>query len=303
MIGFDQDCVQRFVFERARVRGEIVRLDASWRELLRRHEYPPAVRNALGELMAACALLAATVKIQGGGLVLQIQGGEPVGLLVVECQADLTLRGTAMYHKGVEELGEQATLRALTRGSRCVLTIDPGEGKQLYQSVVPLEGVSTAEVLQRYMERSEQIDTRFVLAADENRATGLMIQKMPALGGTAPVADDPALWDRVGGRLDGITRADLLARPLNELMHQLIDADELQLFESMKARFRCRCSRERVAGVVRMIGAEEARSVIAEQGKISIRCEFCGEAWSFDAAETEAALAAPDEGTPEPADA
>jgi molecular chaperone Hsp33 len=174
---------------------------------------------------------------------------------------------------------------------------------QLYQSVVPLEGVTTAEVLQRYMERSEQIETRFVLAADENRASGLLVQKMPALGGTAPTVDDPTLWDRVGARLDRITREDLLTRPLNEVMHLVLEADELQLFESMKARFRCRCSRDRVGGVIRMIGADEARSVIAEQGKISIRCEFCGEAYTFDAGETEVALAGPEGDTPEPADA
>ena len=304
MIGFDQDCLQRFVFERARVRGEIVRLDASWREMLRRHDYPPGVRIALGELMAASALLAATLKIQGGGLVLQIQGGDPVGLLVVECQADLTLRGTAMYNRGVLDLGENATLRALTRGGRCVLTIDPGQqGMQLYQSVVPLEGGTTAEVLRRYMERSEQIDTRFVLAADAQRATGLLLQKMPAVGGTAPTREDEGLWDRVAARVDAVAREDLLTKPLNDVLQQLLQGDELQLFESMKARFQCRCSRDRVAGVIRMIGAEEARSVIAEQGKISIRCEFCGEAYAFDADETEAALADSGSDTPEPAEA
>src|SRR5512141_1089689 len=91
------DRLQRFVFERARVRGELVRLDEAWREVRRRREYPAPVRSALGELTAASVLLAATVKFEGGGLVLQIQGGQPVDLLVVECQPDLSLRAMARW--------------------------------------------------------------------------------------------------------------------------------------------------------------------------------------------------------------
>jgi molecular chaperone Hsp33 len=302
MIGFDQDCVERFVFEDARVRGEVVRLDGSWREIVRRHRYPTPVQDALGELSAACVLMAATLKIQGGGIVLQIQGGSPVGLLVVECQADLTLRATAMWEPGVSDFGPDHTLRGLALGGRCVLTIDPGQGeKQLYQSVVPLEGVTTAEVLERYMARSEQIESRFLLAANGERAAGLLLQKMPGAGGRPPGADDPGLWARVGERLDHLSPSDILSRPLSDVMRQLLAGDRLSRFDTMSARFQCRCSRDKVAGVIRMIGAEEARSVIDEQGHISVTCEFCRETYVFDPAQTEAALSDEGSATPIPA--
>ena len=85
--GHDEtDALQRFVFEHARVRGELVRLDAAWREVRRRREYPEPVCSVLGELTAASVLLAATLKFEGGALVLQVQRGKPVDLLVVECQ-------------------------------------------------------------------------------------------------------------------------------------------------------------------------------------------------------------------------
>jgi molecular chaperone Hsp33 len=120
------DRLQRFVFERARVRGGLVRLDAAWREVRKRRHYPPAVLTTLGELTAASVLLATTVKFEGGALVLQIQGGRPVELLVVECQADLSLRAMARWDGGLGALGPSPSLHDLAQGGRCVLTLDPG---------------------------------------------------------------------------------------------------------------------------------------------------------------------------------
>src|SRR5512143_3079267 len=149
----ETDALQRFVFERARVRGELVRLDETWRELRRRREYPDVVRDALGELTAASVLLAATLKIEGGALVLQIQGGHPVDLLVVECQADLTLRAMARWDGGLPAVGPHPTPHDLAGGGRCVITLAPGGGLTAYQGIVPLEGHTTAQVLERYMAR------------------------------------------------------------------------------------------------------------------------------------------------------
>ena len=299
----DGDALQRFVFERARVRGELVRLDRSWQEVLRRHAFPLALRPALGELMAACALLSATLKLEGGALVLQIQGGGPVSLLVVECQSDLTLRAAATWEGDFAELGPAPPLRALTSRGRCVLTLDPGPGRSAYQSVVPLEGLTVAEVLERYMVRSEQLDTRFVLCSDEHRATGLLLQKLPAKGGRplAPDSEDSDLWDRAAHLLATLTREELLGLPAQEILRRLFHQENLRVFESMPVRFGCRCSRDRVGRVIRMIGAVEARSILAEQGEISVTCEFCKERYVFTAAQAEEALRDLSAGTPPPA--
>jgi molecular chaperone Hsp33 len=286
----DRDSLQRFVFERARVRGELVRLDASWREVLRRHPYPPALRTALGELMAACALLSATLKLDGGALVLQIQGGAPVTLLVVECQSDLSLRAVAKWEGDLSALGPEPTLSALAAGGRCALTLDPGPGKQAYQSVVPLEGRTTAEILERYMARSEQLETRLSLAADERRAAGVLLQKLPQAGGRATADEDDDLWDRASLLLRTLSREELLARPGAEILRRLFHQEDLRIFESMGLRFSCRCSRERVGGLIRMIGAGEARALLAEKGEIMVTCEFCNETYVFDPGQTEAAL-------------
>jgi molecular chaperone Hsp33 len=285
------DALQRFVFERERVRGEFVRLDATWREVRRRREYPEVVRGALGELTAASVLLAATLKFEGGALVLQIQGGHPVDLLVVECQADLSLRAMARWDGGLPELGSHPTLHDLAGGGRCALTIDPGRGRASYQGVVPLEGRTTAQVLERYMARSEQIATLFSLAASEERAAGLLIQKLPEAGGRATPDADPDLWNRVGHLAATLTRAELLELPGRDILRRLFHHEDLRLFETMPVRFACRCSRERVAGLIRMVGADEVRQALADRGTIDVTCEFCGERYAVSREEAQRALA------------
>jgi molecular chaperone Hsp33 len=294
----ETDALQRFVFERARVRGELVRLDESWREVRRRREYPAVVASVLGELTAASVLLAATVKFEGGALVLQVQGGRPVTLLVVECQPDLALRAMARWDGGLAALGDHTTLHDLASGGRCVITIDPGPGLAAYQGVVPLEGRTTAQVLERYMARSEQIGTLFALAAREDRAAGLLLQKLPDAGGKPADDGDPDLWNRVGHLAATLTRHELLELPGREILRRLFHEEQLRLFESMPVRFACRCSRDRVAGVLRMVGREEVRLALAERETLDVRCEFCGQAYTFTREDAARALADAAGGTP-----
>jgi molecular chaperone Hsp33 len=295
----ERDALQRFVFERARVRGELVRLDESWREVRRRREYPAPVRTALGELTAASVLLAATVKFEGGSLVLQVQGGRPVDLLVVECQSDLTLRAMARWDGGTASLPAAPGLHELAAGGRCAITIDPGPSRVAYQGVVPLEGTTTAQVLERYMARSEQIATLFALAASEDRAAGLLLQKLPDLGGrTAPDAD-PDLWNRVGHLAASLSRVELLELPGREILKRLFHDEDLRLFESVPVRFACRCSRARVAGVIRMVGRAEVRHALDERGTMEVRCDFCGQTYSFSREEALRALADETGSTPQ----
>jgi molecular chaperone Hsp33 len=288
----ERDTLQRFVFERARVRGELVRLDACWREMSGRGAYPEPLQGPLGELTAACALMAATLKLEDGGLVLQIQGQGPVSLLVVDCRSDLSLRAMAKWEGDLSGLGTQPSLRALTSGGRCVLTLEPDGAGQVYQSVVPLDGVGATDVLERYMQRSEQIETRFRLAADADHARGLLLQRLPPRGGSAePERDvDPDLWNRSSLLLETLTRAELLELPGEEILRRLYHEEDLRLFESLPVRFACRCSRERVRGVLRMIGPQETRSLLEERGEIEVICDYCRERYVFDRSQAEAAL-------------
>ena len=163
--------------------------------------------------------------------------------------------------------GPRPSLHDLAAGGRCALTIDPGAGRTAYQGVVPLEGRTTAQVLERYMARSEQLGTLFALAANEERAAGLLLQRLPDAGGKPQPDADPDLWNRVGHLVATLRRQELLELPGREILRRLFHQEDLRLFESKPVRFACRCSRERVAGVLRMVGAEEVRHALPRRAR------------------------------------
>jgi molecular chaperone Hsp33 len=270
------------MFEHAAVRGEIVHLDATWKAVLARRDYPLALRTVLGELMAAAALLSATLKFSGS-LIMQIQGGGPVKLLVVECGADLTMRAMAHWNG---DLAEGAALPELVGEGRFVITIDPKKGRQTYQGIVDLEGGSVAAVLENYMQRSEQLDTRIWLASDSHGAAGLLLQKMP----DSPEADTDA-WNRAVHLGATVKPRELLDLPAREIIHRLYHEEDIRLFDSSPVHFGCTCSRERVANTLRMLGYDEVRSLLEEAGSIEANCEFCNHHYVFDAVDAEQVFA------------
>lgn len=278
-----RDTLQRFVFEHAAIRGEIVHLDSAWRAVLERHDYPPAVRNLLGELMAAAALLSATLKFKGS-MILQIQGNGPVNLLVVESTSERTLRGMAQWN------GELTALPfpELVGQGKFVITIDPKEEGQRYQGIVSIEGETVSEALENYLARSEQIDSRLWLAADTEQAAGMLLQKMPA----GHADEDTDMWQRTSHLGATITRDELLGLPARDILHRLYHEEDLRLFEGEAVRFHCSCTRERVVNVLRMLGYDEVRSIIAERGAVDVDCEFCNQHYRFDSVDVEQVFAA-----------
>ncbi len=265
------DALHRFLFEHAAIRGERVHLDASWRTVLERHGYPPILVQLMGELTAAAVLLAATLKLQGS-LILQIQGRGAIKLLVVECTGDLQLRATAKWE------GElHGDLAEMVGDGRFAITLDPKNGSQAYQGIVALEGGSVAEILQHYMARSEQLETRLWLAADENGAAGMLLQKLPE-----KESHDADAWERVTRLADTLQRDELLELPTMELLHRLYHEEDVRLFEAQPVSFHCGCSRDKVAAMLKMLGREEVESILVEQGTVEIHCEFCNQRYEFD---------------------
>lgn len=285
-----RDSLQRFMFEHAAVRGSIVHLDSTWQAVLERREYPPLLRNMLGELMAAAALLAASLKFTGS-IILQMQGEGPVKLLVVECMSDLTMR--AMAHWEGEIVG--ASLDELVGAGRFVITIDPRDGGKTYQGIVAISGQSVADALEDYMSRSEQLETRMWLGADGNQAAGMLLQKMPG----RDADPDPDAWQRAVHFASTLKRKELLGLPAQQIIHRLYHEEDIRLFDPQAVNFYCPCSRERVAGMLRLLGHEEVQSMLSEQDAIEVACEFCNKHYMFDRVDAEQAFAS-DVTTPAP---
>ena len=307
------DQLHKFLFEGLPVRGVLVRLDSSWRELLARrtsasdggHAFPAPVRALLGEMAAASVLMQANLKFNGA-LILQMHGDGPVKLAVAEAQPDLSFRATAKVVGMVPaDLADDARLAALLNvhgQGRCAITLDPQDrhpGQQPYQGVVPLHGdqkeplQKLSQVLEHYMLQSEQLDTCLVLAANDEVAAGLLIQRLPMAGGANLAgeviisADEDHIgrspdYQRIAMLAATLTPDELLSLQPAELMQRLFWEETLRVFEPQTPRFACRCSRERVAGMLRGLGADEVLSLVAERGEAEVGCDFCGAMYRFD---------------------
>jgi molecular chaperone Hsp33 len=290
-ITLNQDTLQKFIFDNAAVRGQFIDISATWREVLSRHAYPTAVKKLLGQMVGAAALLSANLKFNGS-IIMQIHGDGPVRLLVVECDAELRLRATAKLDPEAviaDDATVQTMLNAHGKG-RFIITLDPADkvpGQQPYQGIVPLDGDDVATVIENYMLRSEQLDTRLWLAADDNVSRGLLLQKLPDHGGKTgvePLTQEDALetWNRAVILGSTLKEQEILETTVDVLMERLFWEETIRVFDPLKPSFHCTCTREKVGNMLKMLGREEVDSVLEEQGHVGVNCDFCGQHYDYD---------------------
>ena len=301
------DFVQRFAVEHQLVRGQFVRLGPAWLALREHGDYPASVRRLLGEAVSAAVLLASTLKFRGE-LTLQLQGDGAVRLLVAQCTHDFRVRAVARFDSA-RVAAAADDFAALAGQGTLVVTVETDRQGARYQGIVPIDGCSLAASLEHYFASSEQLPTGIVLGADDYGAAGLLVQRMPDHGGT-PAAGTPAAGtlgaatgvDRAAGTdstfaaaraaIAGVQADELLARPAEELMRRSFAGLDLRVHDSQPVAFRCRCSAPRVAGMLRALGAAELDAIVAEQGAVTVTCEFCHKPWRFDAVDVSRLLGA-----------
>lgn len=282
----DRDLSQRFLFEHLAVRGELVHLNQSWQEILKRHEYPENVQNILGEMAAAAVLLSATLKFNGS-LVMQIQGNGPLSIAVVEATSGRTLRGLAQWQGDVSDMD----LLQMVGDATLRITITPEDGDR-YQGIVDLSSGDIRQALEDYMLRSQQLETRLWLFADSTQAGGMLLQKMPQDMESDWIDEDQDAWSRVSLLADTVHRDELTLLGFEELLYRLFNEEEVRVFEKHPVSFRCSCSRDRVKDVLRMLGYEETQSILASEGVIGVHCQFCNHYYEFDKVDAEELFAA-----------
>ena len=271
-----QDVTQRFLFEHADVRGELVSLNDSYREILSRHAYPEPVKELLGEMLAAAVLLSTAIKFDGL-LIMQARSSGPLSMLMVECSSQQEVRGIARYSDDLN--GE--SLAELMPDGVLAITIDPAQG-QRYQGVVTLEGATLADSLANYFGSSEQLPSRFRLLADGQSARGFMLQALPASQQTDP-AEREESWNRLGTLADTLTVEELKALDNQTILRRLYHEEDVRVFDERPVCFRCTCSKERSGNALISLGREDAFNLLAEQGgEIEVDCQFCNTGYRFD---------------------
>ena len=280
------DALQHFLFDHTPIRGNLVHLNNTYQQVLQHQSLPTVLKHALGELMAASALLTATLKMDGV-MVLQLQSKGALKLLVVECSSDLNIRATAKWDETQTSQMAEYRFVDLVKNGQFVITLDPKEG-EAYQGIVPIEGESIADMLQNYMLRSQQIDTSLWLYCDDISACGMLLQKLPDFGGTVESSkkalnQDADAWNRMNHLANTVSNDELQNLAAETLLTRLFVDEDVRLFEPKPTQFYCSCNQNSVASMLRMLGEDELKSIVAEFGKIEVNCDFCNMQYVFDA--------------------
>ena len=272
------DLSQRFIFDDADIRGETVHLDGALQDILAVHQYVPGVSQLIGEFLAAAVLLSTTLKFEGK-LILQARSEGQIPLVMVECSNTLQIRAIV---RGAERATSTRFDQLLGSG-QLAITVEPTRGNR-YQSIVPLVEDSLAHSLDAYFEQSEQLATRFWLAADQHRAGGMLLQQLPAQD-EADSAQRAEQWQHVCALAATVTEDELLELGAGQLLHRLYHENPVRLFEPSPVAFKCSCSRERTLSALASIDRGEIEEILLEQGSITMDCEFCNQQYQFESEE------------------
>ena len=282
------DLLHRFMFDEYDIRGDIVTLGDSYREVMGNNPYAASVKNLLGEFLAAASLLSSTLKFDGM-IILQARGNGPISTIMAECSNHKDLRGIVRLNPAqalTEAQQESADMQTLLGEGVLAITIEPKRGER-YQGFVPMDSDTLAGCLEHYFHQSEQLETRLWFAADGAHASGLLLQALPRQINTSP-EDNEDQWETLCAVTGTLSADELLNLDHASLLYRLFHEHQVRLFDPSALRFFCSCSRERTGNALVSIGREEVEKLLAENGHVDVDCQFCNQHYHFDAAEVRA---------------
>ena len=265
------DQIQRFLFDEHAIRGQHISLDSSWKQIVSQSKAKGIAQTLLGHALAAAALLVETLKIDGS-VSLQIRGTGAIHLLVVEATSQRTVRGIIRQSR---EPDDRQSLAEIFESDKLVITIKNNDSKP-YQGIVALTGNNLATALQAYFDQSEQLPTQLWFACDHQSSCGLLLQKLPE------ETQDVDAWNRITLLASTTEQQEFLTLSAENLLQRLFHEENLRLFAADSVSFSCSCSPERIRDMLISLGKSEIDDMIAEQGEVSITCEFCNRDYQFD---------------------
>lgn len=291
-----QGISQPFLLYDGAVRGRLVRLNGVAGKVLgSHHAYPDSVSRVLGEAMAAAAALADGLKFDGS-FTLQIQGNGPLHTLVTDITSDRVMRGCAQFHDDdlppvSKANGPGPTLLDLLGTGHIAFTVDQGADMERYQGIIELAGTTIGDCIHQYFQQSEQLETAIKIVAGRTdlddadsswQASALMVQRMPTEGGQVPSEEDEDAWRTAVILLSSVSDEELLSATLTEedVLSRLYGTVGGRLLEARDISIGCRCSRDRSAKILASFPIDEVLSM-AEDGKVSMTCEFCETVFEF----------------------
>ncbi len=266
------DSLQRFIFEHASIKGEIVHLHDTYQTIIQQRPYPKAVKSMLGEALMSCILLAGSIKFEGE-INLQFHGDERLPLMIVQCDNLLNIRACAKYLNTPDVDYEQAFING-----QMAITINQYKNTNSYQSIVPIRSVSMADNLMHYFAQSEQIPSKVWLAISDESAAGMILQLMPGQN----TLQREQFWEYAVQIGHTISEEELLTLDNETILYRLYHETVLRLYDARSIHFKCRCNPEKMKQVLNVLGEVEVKKLLKETGHVEVSCDFCNQHYSFD---------------------
>lgn len=268
------DFLQPFIFDNTDIRGVIVKLDHSFRDLLQNQDYSAGQKQLLGEFVTANLLMTNNIKLEGL-LSLQARGNNNVSLIMAECSEKLDFRGIIRGDGNIEA----TDFKSLFANGILAITIEPSQGKR-YQGAVPLDGSTLAECLAGYFAQSEQLPSWFYFAVEGDQAAGFMLQALPAniCQDAEQRSED---WQRIVHLASTLRPQEILNLSSEEILHRLYHEEQVRLFDARPVRFSCTCSQERMERALINLGEQELLDILDSEDHIETQCHFCNRRYEF----------------------
>ncbi|RLA03237.1 MAG: Hsp33 family molecular chaperone HslO [Gammaproteobacteria bacterium] len=264
------DTVHRFIFDDYGIRGEVTNLTESSQKMIQAHQYPTFISDLLQQAAAVNVLLATTLKFEGR-ISIQLQSQSSLRMLVVQTSHQLGFRGMAQFDEQADY--SKMTFKDLTKDGQMCITIEPLKGKR-YQGIVSLDGENLAQCVENYFNQSEQLKTRIWLFNNQQQVFGLLLQALPDM-------DSEASFQHLTHLASTLTEQECLSVDSETILHRLFHQEAINNLSVDNIEFSCGCSREKMLDSLMLLGEEEISQILAEEGQISMNCEFCRNHYSF----------------------
>lgn len=270
----EHDTLQRFIFEDADIRGEIVHLNQSFQTIMQQHQYSQPLRQLLGEALVAATLLSATIKFEGQ-LTLQFQSEGMIRMLVAKCTHDFSIRG--LVKTELEDIPDDSDTYFILNG-HLVVTIESNKQAKPYQSIIPIQRQTISQALEHYFATSEQLATRIWLSVTKERASGMLLQLLPGKS----IKKREEFWEHAVKLGETLTEKELHHLPNTTILTRLYHQENIRIFDPSPIIFACTCNVARMKNAVRMLGKQETLEILTSNRYVTVTCEFCNKEYDFD---------------------
>lgn len=255
-------------------------------EARQRHGTSPVATAALGRLMTGAVMMGSMMKNPTDMLTIQIKCSGPIGGLTVTADSQGSVKGY-VYEPEVMLPAKNGKLDVGGALGQGVMTVIKDMGlKEPYSGQTILQTGEIAEDLTYYFATSEQVPSSVglgVLMEKDNTvrcAGGFIVQVMPF------IEDD--VLNRLEQNIQNIRSVTSMldnGHTPEEMLSQVLEGLDLEITDTMPAKFSCNCSKERIEKAIISVGKKEIQSMIDDGKEIEVKCHFCNTAYTYSVEE------------------